>query len=158
MNLPSSSLVQRVVGAAWLGAVLLLASIAWAYRAQYAYEPVGPRAFPLLCLGLMALGLAAWLLRPPPIERDADDPPLDARLLRKVAACIGLLLGYAALFEPLGFILASTLAGALVARLYGGRWVGSAVTGLAIGIGLYVLFDRVLEVPLPAGVLAPLLS
>ena len=58
---------------------LAFAGIAWTYHAQLSYEPVGPRAFPLLCLGLMAVALAWLVLRPTPIEHDEDDPPLDAR-------------------------------------------------------------------------------
>ena len=52
-----------------LGAVCLVASagMAWAahdYAAPISYEPVGPRAFPLLLAGLMALA-GGWLIARP---------------------------------------------------------------------------------------------
>jgi len=154
MKLPGNLLVQRVFSGAWLLACVAAAIVAWDYRAQFSYEPVGPRAYPLLCLALMGAGLAWLILRPTPIERDAHDPPLDAPLLRKVALCIGLFLAYAALFEPLGFLLDSALFGSVLARLYGGRPWPSLLAGALLAAALYLLFDRVLEVPLPLGPLA----
>ena len=52
-----------------LGAVCVFASagMAWAardYAAAISYEPVGPRAFPLLLAGLMAVGGGWLVLRP----------------------------------------------------------------------------------------------
>ena len=43
-----------------------------------------------------------------------------------------------------------------LARLFGGRWLPSCVLAVVLGVGLYFLFDRVLEVPLPLGVLSAL--
>ncbi|HYG07276.1 MAG TPA: tripartite tricarboxylate transporter TctB family protein [Stenotrophomonas sp.] len=146
--------LQRVWAGAWLLACVGLALMAWRYQPAFSYEPVGPRAYPLLCLGLMALGLAWLLARPPALEVDPHAPPMGLRLLRKIVLCMAVLLGYAALFERLGFIAASTLAGSVLARLTGGRAWPSLGAGVAMGIGLYLLFDRLLDVPLPRGVLA----
>ncbi|MDF3933560.1 tripartite tricarboxylate transporter TctB family protein [Pseudomonas citronellolis] len=146
------SLPQRLFAAAWLLACLGLATIAWNYQAPFSYEPVGPRAYPLLCLALMVIGLAWLILRPAPARHD-DEAPLEGALLRKVVACVGLLLVYAGLFEPLGFILASALVGSFIALLYGGRPALSVLTCTLLSIGLYLLFDRSLDVPLPRGVL-----
>lgn len=46
-------LVQRLFAAVLLLACAGLALMAWPYQAAFSYEPVGPRAFPLLMLGLM---------------------------------------------------------------------------------------------------------
>ncbi|MCY1247747.1 Tripartite tricarboxylate transporter TctB family protein [compost metagenome] len=101
----------------------------------------------------MAAGLAWLIARPTPIHRDEDEPPLQGALLRKVIGCIALLLVFAGLFEPLGFILSSALVGTFIALIYGGRPLASAITCSLLSIGLYVLFDRTLDVPLPLGVL-----
>lgn len=151
-------IAQRFFGGAWLLACLLLAGIAWRYHAAFSYEPVGPRAYPLLCLALMAAGLAWLIARPPPLHEEPDQPPPSLALLRKVGLCIVLLLGHAALFEHLGFVVSSALAGSALAWLAGGRPLPSLLAGTLLSVGLYLLFDRVLEVPLPAGVLAPLFS
>ncbi|PTT73712.1 tripartite tricarboxylate transporter TctB family protein, partial [Pseudomonas sp. HMWF007] len=59
-------------------------------------------------------------------------------------------------FEPLGFIIASIITGVPMARLYGGRWVPSVVIISLMAIGLYLLFDRLMDVPLPLGLLSVL--
>ncbi|BCG26215.1 membrane protein [Pseudomonas tohonis] len=146
-------LFQRLFSLGWLAACLVFAVLAWDYHAAFSYEPVGPRAFPLLMLGLMAAALLWLTLRPTPVAHQHDEQPLDAATLRKVAACIALLVVYAGLFEPLGFILSSSLIGVFMARLYGGRWLPSAIAALLISAGLYLLFDKTLDVPLPLGVL-----
>ncbi|MFC6570906.1 tripartite tricarboxylate transporter TctB family protein [Pseudomonas brassicacearum] len=127
--------------------------MAWPYQAAFSYEPVGPRAFPLLMLGLMGLALLYMLFRPTPIVHSDEDPHLDRETLQKIGICVVLLLVFAGTFEPLGFILASILIGVPMARLYGGRWVPSVVIISLMAIGLYLLFDKLMDVPLPLGLL-----
>ena len=146
-------LIQRIFASVLLLVCAGLALMAWPYQAAFSYEPVGPRAFPLLMLGLMGLALLYMVFRPAPIKHSEDEPPLDRETLTKIAICVALLLVFAGLFEPLGFILSSIVIGIPMARLYGGRWVPSIVVTMLMAIGLYLLFDRVMEVPLPLGLL-----
>lgn len=145
--------IQRIFALVLLLACAGLAAMAWPYQAPFSYEPVGPRAYPLLMLGLMALALLYMLFRPTPIVHSEDEPELDRPTLKKIAICIGLLLVFAGTFEPLGFILASILIGVPMALLYGGRLLPSIVIVVLMSIALYVLFDRVMDVPLPLGLL-----
>ncbi|WP_285417048.1 tripartite tricarboxylate transporter TctB family protein [Pseudomonas sp. efr-133-TYG-5] len=146
-------LLQRIFAAVLLLACAGLALMAWPYQAAFSYEPVGPRAFPLLMLGLMGLALLYMVFRPAPIKHSEDEPPLDRETLTKIGICVLLLLVFAGLFEPLGFILSSILIGIPMARLYGGRWLPSIVVTTLMAIGLYLLFDRLMDVPLPLGLL-----
>ena len=146
-------LLQRIFASVLLLACAGLALMAWPYQAAFSYEPVGPRAFPLLMLGLMGLGLLYMVFRPTPIVHSDDDPKLDRETLIKIGICVLLLLVFAGAFEPLGFIVASILIGIPMARLYGGRWLPSTVIISLMAIGLYLLFDKVMDVPLPLGVL-----
>ncbi|PYC40005.1 tripartite tricarboxylate transporter TctB family protein [Pseudomonas protegens] len=146
-------LVQRLFAAVLLLACAGLTLMAWPYQAAFSYEPVGPRAFPLLMLGLMGLALLYMLFRPTPIKHSEDEPPLDRQTLTKITICVTLLLVFAGTFEPLGFIVASVLIGVPMARLYGGRWLPSLVIISLLSVGLYWLFDRVMDVPLPLGLL-----
>ncbi|MCO2575580.1 tripartite tricarboxylate transporter TctB family protein, partial [Pseudomonas aeruginosa] len=52
-----SNLYQRLFAGLWLLACVGLAVAGWRYQAPFSYEPVGPRAYPLLCLALMGAGL-----------------------------------------------------------------------------------------------------
>ena len=146
-------LLQRIFASVLLLACVGLALMAWPYQAAFSYEPVGPRAFPLLMLGLMGAALLYMVFRPTPIEHTEDEPPLDRQTLTKISICVVLFLVFAGLFEPLGFILSSMLIGIPMARLYGGRWMPSIVVTTLMAIGLYLLFDRVMDVPLPLGLL-----
>ena len=146
-------LAQRIFASALLLVCAGLAAMAWPYQAAFSYEPVGPRAFPLLMLALMGLGLAYMIFRPSPVVHSEDDPKLDRETLTKIGLCIVLLLIFAGTFEPLGFILSSILVGIPLARLYGGRWLPSSVIISLVSVGLYLLFDKAMDVPLPLGLL-----
>ena len=144
-------ILQRLFALFLLAVCAALAVMAWPYQAAFSYEPVGPRAYPLLMLGLMAAGLVYLAFRPTPIVRKDDEPELDRETLNKIGLCVALLLVFAATFEPLGFIVSSILIGVPMARLYGGRWLPSVVIIGLMSIALYWLFDRVMDVPLPLG-------
>ncbi|WLH11443.1 tripartite tricarboxylate transporter TctB family protein [Pseudomonas hefeiensis] len=146
-------LIQRIFASVLLLVCVGLALMAWPYHAAFSYEPVGPRAFPLLMIGLLSLALLYMVFRPTPIVHSDDDPQLDRETLQKIGICVVLLLIFAGTFEPLGFILASIVVGVPMARLYGGRWVPSVVIISLMAIGLYLLFDKLMDVPLPLGLL-----
>ncbi len=142
-------MVDRIVAAAFLLLTLGYAWLARGYVAQYAYEPIGPRAFPLL---LAAIAAVCWLwlvLRPKSVAEDIEGLPPGG--VTKAAIAIAGLLAYALLFEWLGFPLSTALATIVIGRLFGGEWKRLVVAGLALGASLYVLFDRVLDVTLPLG-------
>lgn len=141
-----------------LGAVCVVASaaMAWAardYAAAISYEPVGPRAFPLLlAAGLGLSGL--WLVLRPGIGEAA----LRGVPWGPTALCAAAVLAYALLFQWLGFPLATALMAVPVGMAFGGSWKQALAGGAALGVALYLLFDKLLDVVLPAGPLAVLLG
>ncbi|MCV4015883.1 hypothetical protein OD784_34185, partial [Pseudomonas aeruginosa] len=73
-----SNLYQRLFAGLWLLACVGLAVAGWRYQAPFSYEPVGPRAYPLLCLALMGAGLGGGGgggARPPPPPPGPAPPP-----------------------------------------------------------------------------------
>lgn len=140
---------DRILGGACLA---LAAGMAWAahgYAAPIAYEPVGPRAFPLLLAGLLAAG-GAWLLARP----SGHASGLRGAPLAGLGGVLGAVFAYAALFQVLGFALATAVMTVPVGLAFGGSWRQSAAMGVALGLLLFLLFDKVLDVVLPTGVLA----
>lgn len=137
---------DRVFGAIFLAISVAMAVIGWRLVAPISYEPIGPRNYPLLLAGLMGAASMWFIVRPGP-----DTAWPNAALWRKLAAVFALLLTYALLFRPLGFALATTLLTIGLGRLYGGQWRASAVGGVLMGIGLYIFFDKVLDVTVPVG-------
>lgn len=140
---------DRILGTTALVLAAGMAAVAWGYVAPVEYEPVGPRAFPLL----LALGMAvcgAWLvLRPAAPVRWPQ-----GLQLRRIAICILAIVVYAALFQVAGFVLATALMSLPVGRVFGGSWRQCALTGVVLGVVLYLLFDRALDVVLPLGLAA----
>ena len=137
-------------------AVLLgvgMAVTAWGYAAQVEYEPVGPRAFPLLLSGLIVL-CGAWLVFKPSHRAHFGN----AAQLRSVGLCGLYVVLYAVFFQVLGFVLATALMSIPVGRLFGGTWKQSVLTGVGMGVVLFLLFDKLLDVVLPAGLLKPLFT
>jgi putative tricarboxylic transport membrane protein len=135
-------------------AIVLAAAMgfaAWGYAAQVEYEPVGPRAFPLLLAALIGL-CGAWL-----VFRPSHHAAFGSRAqMRNVGICAAAVLAYAVLFQVLGFVIATALMAIPVGRLFGGTWRQSVLTGVGMGMVMYVLFDRLLDVVLPMGLLKPL--
>lgn len=136
-----------------LGVVALLFSafLAWhgvELQAAFSYEPVGPRAFPLLLSAMIGLcGLVLTWRGGNKIEPNL--PGVNGRILMMV----GVLAFYAAGFVWFGFMLSTAIMATMIGRLFGGSWIKSAAGGIIMSVLFYVLFDRVLDVVLPVGLL-----
>lgn len=136
----------RLFAASWLLFCACLAVIAWGFQAPFAYDPVGPRAYPLLLLSLMAAG-SIWLLIKPGLLEQRLNPHAALRAV----LCVLALLAYALLFEVLGFVLSTALTTFALGLLFTGRLLPCAFSGALMGLLLYGLFDYLLDVPLPLG-------
>lgn len=144
---------DRILGALALLGAVAMAIAAWGYAAPIDYEPVGPRAFPLLLATLIA-ACGAWLLVKPGAH--AAFPSMSQ--LRNIALCACTVLAYGILFQWLGFILATAMLAIPVGRVFGGSWRQSVATGAALGVVGFLFFDKLLDVVLPLGVLKPLFA
>lgn len=143
---------DRTLGIAALVFAALMTWFGWDIEAPFSYEPVGPRAFPLLLAFIIAL-CGLWLTFKGSRHAESNPPGANVRIGIMVAYCAL----YAFLFQVLGFIVATTGMTILVGRLFGGAWWKVAVGGLVMGVLFFFLFDRALDVVLPAGVLEGLL-
>ena len=91
------------------GGVLLLVSLAgiwigWDLQAPMSYEPVGPRAFPLLVLFLLGLCAIALML-----EKKSETVWAPPPVLKRIGLLFLIVLVYALLFDKLGFMIATAL-------------------------------------------------
>jgi putative tricarboxylic transport membrane protein len=140
-----------------IGACALLMALAWGvFSAAAEFEMLGavfPRAVASLLMVLAGLYIVLALRRPAP--RPAALTGSRGRRL----AMFGVLLAWALLLEPLGFLttsLACYAAALLIANF--DRWTPRMTlayggVGLVILVGLYLLFSQVLMVPLPRGLM-----
>jgi len=137
---------DRVFSLAWLGVCALVFYQMWGLSVPIAYEPVGPKAFPILLAILMAICCVSMMVSPDPEVRWPEPA-----FLGKGAVLLGALFAFGYFFEIVGYPLAAAAMSVVVSRLFGGSWLSTILTALCIGVLGYLIFDRVLEVTLPLG-------
>lgn len=137
---------DRIFALAWLAACLTVAVQMYSLDVPFAYEPVGPKVFPIALAMLMAVCCLVMLFRPD----TAVEWPARA-VLAKSALLVAALLLYALLFSRLGFPLSTIAMVFVVSRLFGASLKSASISAVLIGVLSFVLFDRVLDVALPLG-------
>lgn len=130
-------------------------------------DPVGPRAAFYVC-GAVLLGggliviaghLRRWSRQVHHMVRNegtADEVDFPSSALRAFLL-IGVAAAYAALFEPLGFLIATPLFVLGALAVMGKRnWGGMVVIAVVFAVVTYVIFAQILSVRIPVGPLTPL--
>ncbi|WCR11263.1 tripartite tricarboxylate transporter TctB family protein [Paracoccus stylophorae] len=126
--------------------VLLATAYVWlsaGYVAGFG-DPLGPAIFPRV-VGIPAVILGLTLLIWPRHNAVWAGP---AALARQAVA-VGLLVFYALMLEPLGFVPTSFVAILGLALLMGAPTLAGVLTAALAAPGLYLLFDRAMGLPLP---------
>lgn len=132
----------RIFGAA----VFVIAAFYTWYGKGYTVvfgDVLGPSVFPVI-LGIPAMLLAASLVLVP---GGTVSWPDRSHLARQAAALV-VLLGYAWLLKPLGFVPATFALIAALAVVLGGALRPALGLGAVLALGLWALFDKVLGLPL----------
>lgn len=122
-------------------------------------DPLGPKAFPRL-LGIALLFAVALLFfemlkaRKAAAAKDLSKPAADRRHYIVIGAVTLWTAVYMAVFEWLGFVIASIIyLLALMAYFHKGKWLSNVLTSVLFCIITYVLFTKVLGVTLARGLL-----
>ena len=119
-------------------------------------DPLGPKAFPRL-LGIALLITAALLAAEMWKARHEKPAPAEAGALGQYLVVAGIAVWtwlYFLLFEPLGYVIATTayLLG-LTIYFNRGKWVANVSTSILFPVISYLLFTKALGVNLARGVL-----
>lgn len=134
---------DRIAGLIVLALTIWFGWTAGSFEASFG-DPLGPAAFPQMLAipaGILSLVL---ILKP-----DPDPEWVLGRPAAKQLATLGVLIAYALLLEELGFVIATTLAVVALGRLLGAGWARSTASGVIMSVTLFVVFDRLLGLPLP---------
>jgi hypothetical protein len=126
-------------------------------------QAVGPEVMPIGILILIIVAALALFLqsaygkgKPVPLPGDErKDHPVPSWGKKNQAMILVLtgLLAYGFIVVPVGFILATAFLIIFEARvLQAGRWVRNAVVGFGFSTGVYLIFVKLLNVMLPAGI------
>ncbi|MFC5825598.1 tripartite tricarboxylate transporter TctB family protein [Nonomuraea insulae] len=153
-------MTQRIVSLGFLAAALVVLAQAFSIPQGDAYQAVGPRAFPLLVgagLGVVSvIGVVqAFRSGPSPAEETpTEETHSEETHWPSVLMLLGALLAYALLLVPVGYWQATTLFFVAVARVLGSRrLVRDVLVGLVLALATYFLFDRLLGITLPPGLI-----
>lgn len=152
---------RRVVAVGFLATAVIVLVSAFRIPEGGGYQAVGPRAFPLLVGGGLSVVAAMGVVqafRPPHGDTAAIGPahePDDAAepiAWRPVLILLAALAGYAALLVPVGYWQSTTVFFVVCARVLGSRrLLRHAVIAVLLALATYLLFDRVLGITLPPG-------
>lgn len=142
----SERILTAIIAVIGLGLLIY----AWNFEAPISYDPVGPKAFPILLMGLITFS-AVYLTVRPAIMFEPVELGWTKHLLSKLVMCALALTIYAVIFEFFGFVIATLLVTIALGKLFGGKTIPTVITGVVLSFSTYYLFDRVLDVPLPLG-------
>ncbi|WP_410217090.1 tripartite tricarboxylate transporter TctB family protein [Paracoccus sp. (in: a-proteobacteria)] len=134
---------DRVFGAFMLVVALGYILSARGIETSFMSDPVGPRLFPYMVATVVILCSLVMILRPDPDE----EWPAGPMLLQLGIALVALLV-YAEAISPLGFLIPTTIVAGILSWQIGGNPVRSALTGLGLAVGLFVLFRVILGLSL----------
>ncbi|WP_423821340.1 tripartite tricarboxylate transporter TctB family protein [Salinisphaera sp. SPP-AMP-43] len=137
---------DRIFGAVLLALAIGFFGVALAMHVPFAYDPLGPKAFPMilsLALGVMALSL---------IARPASGTGLPGgRVGLQLLGVLIVLVAYGVLFTRIGYLISTVAAMTILARIFGATWIKAGITGVALTASSYALFAWALGIALPIG-------
>ena len=131
--------------------VVALAFIASATQIEISFlaDPVGPRTFPIGIGIVAAISAVVMILRP---DEDPNWPTL--RVFGVLVCAAFVLIAYAFLLGPLGFLLPTAVAAGILSYQLSPRAKPAALAGIGLSIGLFIIFKYALGlglVPFPKG-------
>ncbi|HZJ97133.1 MAG TPA: tripartite tricarboxylate transporter TctB family protein [Oligella sp.] len=145
-------LTDRTLGIVAILFAVFLGVFGYDLEPPFSYEPIGPKAFPLLIAVIMAIcGLILTVKGGN--EAEANTKSANLRILTMVAYIVL----YAFLFNILGFVVSTALMTIFVGKLFGAKWWQAIVGGVVMSVLFFLLFDRTLDVVLPQGILGGVL-
>lgn len=109
-------------------------------------DPLGPRAFPILIGLVIATSSVVFVLVP-------DPEPIwpGARRFLEIGLAVAVMVAYAIALPEVGFLIATIFAAGFLSWRLGAPPLSAAIAGVAISVGIYVIFKLVLGLSLAQG-------
>ena len=136
---------DRIFGLVVISVALGFIASASQLETSFLSDPVGSKAFPAGIGVVMALCGLVLVVKPDP---DPQWPVFATMLL--LASALVVLIGYAYTLRPLGFLLPTALASALLGYLIGRNWTKALLGGCGVSVLLFVVFKYLLGLGLVA--------
>ncbi|GAA0828548.1 MULTISPECIES: tripartite tricarboxylate transporter TctB family protein [Marinomonas] len=136
------------------GMLMLVLAVAYGWEATQfpipfgGQESVGPETFPILLSVILAISSVYMMVKPDPDEKWSPLP-----MLIELVVVVLSILFFAWAIEPIGFIPASTFVVSFLSWRMGASFAKSLMTGVIASLVIFFLFNNVLELALPLGLL-----
>lgn len=136
------------------GALMLVLAIVYGWEAAQFPEPfggaesVGPETFPIILACLLGLSSVYLILRP-----DTDEAWPHWKMLFELFVVAAVILFFAWAIEVVGFILAAIVLVSYICWRMGAKPMSSLITATISSVVIFLLFNHLLELALPLGLL-----
>ena len=136
------------------GMLMLVLAVAYGWEATQfpipfgGQESVGPETFPILLSVILAISSVYMMVKPDPDEKWSPLP-----MLIELAVVALSIVVFAWAIDPVGFIPASTFIVCFLSWRMGASFIRSLTTGVIASLVIFFLFNNVLELALPLGLL-----
>lgn len=134
---------DRILGLVTVVAALAYIASAAQLETSFLADPVGPKTFPFLIGGIILLCGLVFIFRP-----DPDPKWPEAKSWLSLAVAVMVLVLYAYALKPMGFLLPTAVAGAILRYQIGPRVVPAILAGLGLSVGLFFVFKFLLGLSL----------
>ncbi len=131
-------LVVLMVAAAYIAAATQI-------QTSFLSDPVGSKAFPIIIGVVAALCGFVLMVKPDP---EPDWPA--SRTLIAILVAVLVLIAYAYALKPMGFLIPTAIAAAILSYQISPRAVPAAIAGISLSVGLFSLFKFALGLGLIA--------
>lgn len=139
-------LYDRIFAGILLGLSGLIAWTAFHFDVPFQYEPLGPKAFPIILSLILAIA-CVWIIAKP--DKDLWKP--NKNILKKILSGLVVMVLYAFLFEEAGFIISTTIVGTTFSWLFGEKPLKAFLYALTLSVLSYFLLADFMELNVPTG-------
>jgi putative tricarboxylic transport membrane protein len=140
-------MADRIFGFIALTIAAIYGFIAYtSIKAPFQYDPLGPETWPRILAVVAGFCCLYVIFRP-----DPEKFKLLGNTLMRILVIVILLIGYAYLFEPLGFVVSTALFCGVLSRMLGANSIHAVLFGVVSGVAGYGLCAGLLDLNLPFG-------
>lgn len=142
----SSTINDRIFAGVLLLLALGFGGMALAMHVPFAYDPLGPTAFPLILSAALSVMSIVLMVRPA-----AGTGLPGGHVGAQLVGVLVVLIAYGVLFTRAGYLASTVVAMIVLARIFGASWVKAVMSGVALTLASYALFAWALGIVLPVG-------
>lgn len=111
----------------------------------FSYDPLGPKFFPIAAGVILSILAVFTIINAKKVSFPASNTML------KTGFIVILLLIYQLTFDVLGFLLSTGILVFFISRIFAGKPLQALSAAVGVSITVYIIFNILLDVPLPVG-------